>query len=410
MALVAECIRILERHGLPNVECEIKESEIRKLQSEELTVPYPPPLPKDNAMIECHFPLTASPGQAIAAEKTHYSVGTLGLYLKSKSSCSQVQNRWGLTCRHVAFPDETRNDEYRFEPNTDEPHNILMPTDKAVSKMELAAQAQLNAQSEQKSDTEIIMKRESDFNELEKTRERIGEIETIINQSKEFLERILPHWKATASRIMGHVVFAPPLQAAGPINPNDLCGPRRDWALIELDENKFGESLPNAVDIRLGVNTNDFWKLKRWLETCTYNQPRFELPPNDNMVLNGVVPLEELRNPKMKDVNDMSCLIVGKRGATTGVTWGCGNWVTSIVQRDGLVTNEWGVLCLFRKHFVPFSKNGDSGSVVFDIRGRVVGIMTSGEGMTDTLDITYVTPMEWLLKDMKDNGYDVSIP
>ncbi|OTA65387.1 hypothetical protein K449DRAFT_320065, partial [Hypoxylon sp. EC38] len=408
MGVVAECIDILEHHGLLNVECEIKESEIQNLQSGE---PYPPPLPKDNAMIECHFPLTASPGQSIAAEKTPYVTGTLGLYLKSNSSRSQTQDRWGLTCRHVVFPDTTFNDEYRFEPNTDKPHNILMPADEAVSKMKSKALDQLDALNKTKSRAERTLKTKNNRKskraaQREKIREEMKGVETKIIQTQEFLQQVLPHWEATASRIMGHVVFAPPLQAANPINPNDLSGPTRDWALIELDKSKFGESLPNAVDIGLGVGMRDFKKLSRWLKTCTYNQPRFELPPDNNMVLNGVVSIAELREPKMKDANGTECLIVGKRGAKSGVTWGRGNQALSIIRsRDGLITYEWAVLYLFRDYFVPFSKAGDSGSVVFDIEGRVVGILTSGDGRTKNTDITYVTPMEWLLKDMKDNGY-----
>ncbi|KAI0142514.1 hypothetical protein F4776DRAFT_612327 [Hypoxylon sp. NC0597] len=112
----------------------------------------------------------------------------------------------------------------------------------------------------------------------------------------------------------------------------------------------------------------------------------------------------------MKDIHDMECLLVGKRGAATGVTWGRGNPAPSIIRRDGLVTKGWGILCLFRKHFVSISARGDLGSAAFDVGGRVAGIVTGGEGMTDTLDITYVTPMEWLMKDMKNNGNGIFIP
>jgi hypothetical protein len=31
----------------------------------------------------------------------------------------------------------------------------------------------------------------------------------------------------------------------------------------------------------------------------------------------------------------------------------------------------------------PFSEVGDSGSVIFDLRGRIVDIMSSGMGITD---------------------------
>lgn len=50
----------------------------------------------------------------------------------------------------------------------------------------------------------------------------------------------------------------------------------------------------------------------------------------------------------------------------------------------------------------PFSRAGDSGSCIWDMAGRVAGILTSGTGAGDEEinDITYATPIEWLLKDI----------
>lgn len=50
----------------------------------------------------------------------------------------------------------------------------------------------------------------------------------------------------------------------------------------------------------------------------------------------------------------------------------------------------------------PFSRAGDSGSCIWDMAGRVAGILTSGTGAEDEEinDTTYATPIEWLLKDI----------
>jgi hypothetical protein len=45
-----------------------------------------------------------------------------------------------------------------------------------------------------------------------------------------------------------------------------------------------------------------------------------------------------------------------------------------------------------------FSAKGDSGSVVVDGAGRVVGIVTGGGGATDSIDVTYVTPITFVME------------
>jgi hypothetical protein len=45
-----------------------------------------------------------------------------------------------------------------------------------------------------------------------------------------------------------------------------------------------------------------------------------------------------------------------------------------------------------------FSAKGDSGSVVVDGAGRVVGILTGGGGAMDSIDVTYVTPITFVME------------
>jgi hypothetical protein len=53
----------------------------------------------------------------------------------------------------------------------------------------------------------------------------------------------------------------------------------------------------------------------------------------------------------------------------------------------------------------PFSAPGDSGSIVADGRGRVGGLITGGAGNTKFVDVTYATPLFWLLPRIKANGF-----
>jgi hypothetical protein len=48
-----------------------------------------------------------------------------------------------------------------------------------------------------------------------------------------------------------------------------------------------------------------------------------------------------------------------------------------------------------------FSAEGDSGSIVVDGQGRIVGMITGGTGATDEADVTYLTPYFWLEERVK---------
>jgi hypothetical protein len=37
----------------------------------------------------------------------------------------------------------------------------------------------------------------------------------------------------------------------------------------------------------------------------------------------------------------------------------------------------------------PFSDGGDSGSIVVNGKGQIVGLLTAGNGVTDSTDVTY---------------------
>ena len=49
----------------------------------------------------------------------------------------------------------------------------------------------------------------------------------------------------------------------------------------------------------------------------------------------------------------------------------------------------------------PFSAPGDSGSIVLDRNGAILGMITGGAGTTEKTDVTYVTPYSFLDKAIK---------
>ena len=49
----------------------------------------------------------------------------------------------------------------------------------------------------------------------------------------------------------------------------------------------------------------------------------------------------------------------------------------------------------------PFSAPGDSGSIVLDRNGRILGMLTGGAGTTHKTDVTYVTPYWCIEQEIK---------
>jgi hypothetical protein len=83
-----------------------------------------------------------------------------------------------------------------------------------------------------------------------------------------------------------------------------------------------------------------------------------------------------MRHPDMWDSDGELCLLVVKNGNATGTTIGRANGIFSIVRdyfNDPSINQtfmEWGIINYDSKSEV-FSKPGDSGSIIADIRGLV---------------------------------------
>jgi hypothetical protein len=91
-----------------------------------------------------------------------------------------------------------------------------------------------------------------------------------------------------------------------------------------------------------------------------------------------------------------------KFGRTTGWTAGVSNEIKSDLQREpGVISKEW---CILDKSVIPrklFSEKGDSGSFVFDFKGRLGGMIHGGDD--DRISpMTYVTHVDHLFESIKE--------
>jgi len=103
----------------------------------------------------------------------------------------------------------------------------------------------------------------------------------------------------------------------------------------------------------------------------------------------------------MRDANNDPCLVVFKNGAATGMTIGKGNNVSSYTRYyfagKHQESREWPVIST-DKYLGVFSADGDSGSCVADAFSRIGGIITGGSGIRENCDVTYVTPISFIMR------------
>lgn len=136
---------------------------------------------------------------------------------------------------------------------------------------------------------------------------------------------------------------------------------------------------------------------------------------NQYASLEGMIPESELTSQRTGSQR----LIVGKRGSSTGLTFGFANEVKSVVRRPIPVfvfhrySEEWCITGIGGE----FANQEDSGAFVWeayassDEKRRIGGKITSGVGSTENGECltTYATPLDRLLKDTRDSSFKASL-
>lgn len=107
----------------------------------------------------------------------------------------------------------------------------------------------------------------------------------------------------------------------------------------------------------------------------------------------------------MFNANGELCLIIVKNGISIGVTFEHASGIKSFicVYGDyGIVGTSMEIVVHTYSHKEGlFSSGGDSGAVISDANGCVIGMLTSCAGITDHTNVTYVTPYYFLDKQIK---------
>jgi len=221
-------------------------------------------------------------------------------------------------------------------------------------------------------------------------------LERAVKEHEKFFAEMKRDWSDVDNRVIGHVVWAPPI--TGLVEP---YGYTLDVCVMKLDESKFNPNFKgNVVDLGPEIVSGKFM-LK--MNPRKDPQSGFDYPANRLFKLTHLMPAAQIKAPKNVDLNGYPVRYVIKRGHTTFTTIGRLSQFESHKRHyslAGTFDSIETVVFPYNNHSGPFSKGGDSGALIVGPEGEFVALLTSGTGPTDSSDITYGTLVHWLWNDI----------
>ncbi|KAJ7512953.1 hypothetical protein B0H11DRAFT_2182256 [Mycena galericulata] len=216
---------------------------------------------------------------------------------------------------------------------------------------------------------------------MEAKRTRLPKVKKDIATLEAFYQDVHAQWGDIAHRNIGHVDWVPKISV-------DVEGLRytKDIGTFEVDADRYKAQFK-------GNHTS-----QQLPEKC---YPQFKFPINRQLRINGCVMREVLANPDSFDSNGEACMIVMKDGNTSDLTVG------RFAGLEAYTCNALGVESIelaiynYDKQSGPFSAKGDSGSLIFDGKGRMVGVLHSGIVKGGNSHVTYATPAWWIIEQLK---------
>jgi len=257
-----DILDLLKEHGIFDFDVAYRESMVRGFSGPELFAPVSD-LDPLKAVID---PVTTALGLPIAGLKTLKSQGTMGFYFRVGKLL------YAVTARHVLFPEGEGNNPYRYvgtfvspehERNFDYTYKagpkkkvVLMGT-RAFANFLTSIQGHIGTLNTsvgilEKRATALTARSEGSgpnakqaVHELVETQRELGRTRTAIEELKKFFVKMKKQWTKPKDRVIGHVVWAPPLSFF--TAPH---GYTKDVCVIKLNEKKFSQNFRgNVLDL-----------------------------------------------------------------------------------------------------------------------------------------------------------------
>jgi len=365
------------------------------------------PVPFSNPTFTARDPYTATLGIPISTKLRCSVEGTGGLFLSAGGDDKDI---YLMTARHVVLPAHIDdNKEYYHQNNSKRSEEVIILGDNSFAHKLAAIDYQIRGQLSTITDARERIELVQGLDDLESVREyqeagkSLEKAEKGMEELKALHHEIYTHWSGKEQRVFGELIWAPPITLSTEPGQYTL-----DLAVIKIYPGKLDAKnyLSNTINIGKTPSRQAFMD-KIYLDGASPSS--FKFPPNRLVKLQGQMPESALfKQPlAMKDANGEPCLVVFKNGARTGTTIGKANNVCSytrnpFVGHSGYYeSRKWPVIPT-DEGSGAFSAGGDSGSCVADAYSRVGGILTGGAGATPSTDVTYVTPISFIMKVLHD--------
>ena len=251
------CKLMLAESHITNVEIAFRESVFTRSAGPQLlsNTHIIPPSP----FADIRHPFTPALGVSIAPKSFSHFEGTGGLYIREGGESNRV---FLLTTRHVVLPpSEYRNELYERKDNSSPCRDVILLGAKAFQKALESVTRRIEHETFRIEDFKyclkvlgeavqgedaIISEQREQYNEemIVKTQELIGTLD-------KFYTEITKFWAREDDRMLGHVVYAPPISGG----TGDKCF-AEDWALVELRSEKinWNSFKGNAIYLRTNLS------------------------------------------------------------------------------------------------------------------------------------------------------------
>ncbi|KAJ7066513.1 hypothetical protein C8F01DRAFT_981794 [Mycena amicta] len=399
-----ECLEVLQSFGVFDVEVEIRESVVVFSGGPPLLDPLP-----EHPIADYRHPFTHALGLPISAATSPDMLGTGAFFLREGDESNSLLL---VTARHVVLGSKCDvEDPKNLEYDGNGSEVLLGDFNNSVKRLEEKI----------KHEEDMIQSRKLELANIPNTpryeRARANAAHLLRNAEDNWpvlrstmLE--VKTWEKPSNRIIGQVVYSPAFQYGGSASCSKP-GFTQDLAVIRADPTKFPADIVNRLE--LGWEMTDI-TFRREMDAA------FVYPEDRQLRVEGTIPLAEVLDPNsegpQEDKDAGKSFKVIKNGAKTGVTIGVATKLWSFTRRYGAdqkplgTSKELPVLRCYPRSLSGFSDGGDSGSVVVDGRGRIAGMITSGSTrcLDASRDITYVTPIDVVLKGVKERFPDAVFP
>lgn len=362
--------------------------------------------------------------------------GTLGPYFRHGGKL------YAITCRHNLFMADGDNDEYTYNRTSScflenrrtifsdysvsasaPKREVVLMGKPAFDSYVDSVQAHIGTLNETVKTLKALVQTWSDRvnqginlptsqHRLDENQAELVKIERRIVDLKHFYVTLSTKWSKLSNRIIGHIVWSPPI-AAG-------VGPKRftqDLCVVELYKPKFLAFIGNVLSLGAIVSFRLFilmtlharFPLGPEISREAFTQlmheridvpSGFEYPDHGLLTLRGMLTANDINNTNSLDTQGDRVRRVIKRGFTTLTTVETLSRFISFVRKYNIAgTLESLELAILPHESVTgtFSKSGDSGATVVSPNGKYVGELTSGTNQgTDGSDITYATLFQYV--------------